>query len=104
VVSVSLVVELRLAPAFSTFVDVACVVGSDREYPMIIKQLHEIALRSLKPLSPPSPFPTILQQNCVRGKLNAGTSYMRTLGVLGNKFVHTNTREKGQQMREKGRL
>jgi hypothetical protein len=99
VVSVSLVVELRLAPAFSTFVDVACVVGSDREYPMIIKQLHEIALRSLKPLSPPSPFPTILHQ-----KLNAGTSYMRTLGVLGNKFVHTNTREKGQQMREKGRL
>lgn len=54
---------------------------------MTIKQLHEIALLSLNPVSMLSPLPTILQLNCVWGKINAETSYIRVLGRLGNKSV-----------------
>jgi hypothetical protein len=55
----------RLAPAFFVFINAACTAGSNHEYLMTIKQLHEIALPSLNPLSLLSPLPTILQLNCV---------------------------------------
>jgi hypothetical protein len=55
----------RLAPAFFVFINAACAAGSNQEYLMTIKQLHEIALQSLNPVSMLSPLPTILQLNCV---------------------------------------